>query len=586
MKMISAINKPARSSLRFTALSSLCALASIAALSTACADDDEPAPTNTAKAGSGGAGAAGKAGNTAGGSGGAAAGTGGTSAGAGGTAAGNGGTSAGNGGTSAGSAGSAGAAAGSAGSAGATAGSAGAAGAAGGSAGAGGAGGLTVGTPIVIKGSDTGHDRFFSVGFAADGTAYAVGQVQDTTAATDDVAIFVAKLEADGSLDTTWAENGISRHNLAVGLGGEVPRGIIVQTDGKILVGATGEHVEPTGTGGQGGAAGAGGAGGANPKDRDIIVLRLNADGSKDASFGTGGVKILDLSPGVEIDASTYTADAQYGFALQSDGKIVVSGVKKRDAGTDLDHVVLRLNTNGELDDTFATGGIYSVDILTQGASPRTVTILDDGSIISSGYSKTIDAAGVVHPVVFKLDKDGKPVTTFATNGLYTTQLLGHTAEAYGCVAQGNKLAFIGYGKNAAADKLDWISWRLDAEGKLDKTFAAATDGLLKIDNKGLDDNGRGLVDLPDGRLLFVGRAGAEAGPPATYDGMIAIVSADGVLDASFGTGGKRVDDLGGANDQWWVARTSPDKKRVVVVGVSGTTSTNDNAAVTTITLP
>jgi uncharacterized delta-60 repeat protein len=52
------------------------------------------------------------------------------------------------------------------------------------------------------------------------------------------------------------------------------------------------------------------------PRPWDVLVLRYNADGSPDESFGTNGVVTYD---GGSIDWG-------WGMALQSDGKIVVTG--------------------------------------------------------------------------------------------------------------------------------------------------------------------------------------------------------------------------------------------------------------------
>jgi uncharacterized delta-60 repeat protein len=60
-------------------------------------------------------------------------------------------------------------------------------------------------------------------------------------------------------------------------------------------------------------------AGSSNPTTHDLVVGRLNGDGSIDASFGSGGTVTVNLKS---------DADNEYvhSLALQSDGKILVSG--------------------------------------------------------------------------------------------------------------------------------------------------------------------------------------------------------------------------------------------------------------------
>ena len=71
----------------------------------------------------------------------------------------------------------------------------------------------------------------------------------------------------------------------------------------------------------------------------DAYVLRYNADGTLDTSFGGGdGVAVLDF--GSNVDRAT-------GISSQSDGKIVVIG--RTNAGT-LDFAIARLTADGVLD--------------------------------------------------------------------------------------------------------------------------------------------------------------------------------------------------------------------------------------------
>lgn len=490
---------------------------------------------------------AGAAGSTSG-----TAGMGGSSAGAGGVAGNGGSVAAGAGGSVAGSGGSA---AGAAGAGGASAGSAGAAGSAG-LAGAGGAAAVEV-LPL----SALGHDRLLAVAFDASGSAYAVGAISDTTEATADFATIVVKLDPTGKLDKSFGVEGVARHNLVVGAGGETARGIVVQADGRIVVGATIEHA------------------GGDPRDRDIAVARLLPSGQLDMMFGTGGVAVLDLSPGEALPDGTYTADAQWGLGLLSDGKLVVSGAKKSKTGTDRDHAMVRLDASGKLDTSFGEQGVLSFDLSMQGADARALLVLPDDSVIGSGYSK--NASGVVGPVVYKVTKAGKLDTDFGTGGVFHQAVLPHTTEAYAVALQGESLVTLGYGKAAETESLDWLSLRLSKDGKLDTTYG--DQGVARVDCAGFNDNGRSVLTLPDGKILLMGSGRSDA---SSADAMLALLTKDGVADPSFGPSGKRVFDLGGTGDQFWGAALSPDKKRVVIVGTKGSSTTNDDAAVLVLPTP
>src|SRR6187431_2131140 len=98
----------------------------------------------------------------------------------------------------------------------------------------------TSGKTIAI--SADGNDALFGLTHAADGSLYAAGYVQTGVVATEDRSTVVVKIKADGTLDTTWAAQGIAKVNVratAAGLGGgEMPRGIAFQGT-KIIVAGT-----------------------------------------------------------------------------------------------------------------------------------------------------------------------------------------------------------------------------------------------------------------------------------------------------------------------------------------------------------
>lgn len=111
---------------------------------------------------------------------------------------------------------------------------------------------------------------------------------------------YVTKLTGDGALDSAFGDGGVAR--VSVGLSGFTPTTITRQTDGKLVIGATFETPLRS------------------------AVVRLNADGSLDQSFGNGGVALpailglvdLALGPGdtIILSGSTSTASARTRWAV------------------------------------------------------------------------------------------------------------------------------------------------------------------------------------------------------------------------------------------------------------------------------
>ena len=86
----------------------------------------------------------------------------------------------------------------------------------------------------------------------------------------------LARYNTNGSLDTTFGTNGTVTHSMLTGSSEEIARAVAIQPDGKIVVaGHTGQFGRP------GRPAG---------NRFDHAIVRYNANGSVDTTFGAGGV--------------------------------------------------------------------------------------------------------------------------------------------------------------------------------------------------------------------------------------------------------------------------------------------------------
>lgn len=172
----------------------------------------------------------------------------------------------------------------------------------------------------------------------------------------------VARYNADGSLDTSFGQAGLAILPVSAE-GGRMAR-MVVQADGKIVLAGTDD---PYGAGA-------------------FTLVRFNADGSPDTSFGGASVK-TDVG-----FADGYLADV----ALQADGKIVVVGgaaySSDENEWDEWDVVMVRYNADGSLDGSFGAGGIVVTDL---GRDPAgfsddyagAVTVQPDGHILVGGGS-------------------------------------------------------------------------------------------------------------------------------------------------------------------------------------------------------
>ena len=444
--------------------------------------------------------------------------------------------------------------------------------------GEGGGGEITEALPVIINASPTGHDRFYNTTFDAAGNLYAVGQITSSNDATADIATLVAKFTPQGKLDASFGSGGLYVRNVVSGTNGELFRGIVVQSTGKIVVAGTIEQ-----------------AGAVDPRDRDGALMRINADGSKDTTFGVDGILKLPLSTGV-VRGTGFSVDSVWGLARYADDRLVVSGGKVREGGTDTNFVILRFSANGAPDLDFGTNGMVEVDTAVDGephnnASPRNVTILPgtDG-IVGAGYQPKPGAD--TSPVVFKVTDGGDLDDTFGDHGVFHTALLDEQTESYSAVVQpivggGYKLVTTGYGRQLETETTDLVSLRLTSNGQIDETYGE--DGLVRIDVGGFGDNSRNLLVLPDRRIVLVGGGRLTS---ANVDGIVAVLTPDGAPDTTVGPDGWKRFDLGGPADFFWGVSLSPNQQTLGVVGIKGVgnapmpASTADDAAVLWLPVP
>jgi uncharacterized delta-60 repeat protein len=254
-----------------------------------------------------------------------------------------------------------------------------------------------------------------------------------------------------------------------------------------------------------------------------LVIQRLNVDGSPDASFGAAG-KVLGAQGANE---------AAYAVAVAADdGSIVVAGRR----GGDL--MVTRFRANGALDTRFGTGGVAVADFGGDDVA-YSLVLAPDGSLVAGGGSTS--AAGDAFAFARFL-KDGRldPFFGDAGRSLFAQGAGGNVAGAVTVDASG-RVVGAGPTEGGAVAVV-----RLNANGTADGSFG--TGGILVLpqlaaqSELGRPDRSIGVAAQPDGSVLVSNRSPGG-------DFAVAKVRADGSLDPAFGTGGVATIDFGGDDD-------------------------------------
>jgi uncharacterized delta-60 repeat protein len=299
---------------------------------------------------------------------------------------------------------------------------------------------------------------------------------------------------------------------------------VLVQPDGKILVGGLFTSYN----------------GNAAAPDN---LLRLNADGSLDASFNSGGT-------GLGGTVST--------LALQPDGKILVSGfLRTYNGNAAAPDMLLRLNSDGSLDPSFNPGGTGFDN------GVRAIAVQADGRILAGGGFVSYNGSAAAPDYLLRLNPDGSLDTGFNKGQASTnSNVFDLAVQPDGKVLVAG--IFTGYNGSLAAP--DYVL-RLLADGSLDTSFNSGGTGLGG-DGRPNNTYGSTLALQADGRILLGGVFISYNGNAAAPDHLLRL-NADGSLDTSFNNGGV------GFNEGVFSLAAQPDGKVLVGGYFTGYNSTS-----------
>jgi uncharacterized delta-60 repeat protein len=305
----------------------------------------------------------------------------------------------------------------------------------------------------------------------------------------------------------------------------------------------------------------------------DFAVVRYNASGSLDTSFGGDGIVTTDF--GSSTDRAT-------AIAIQADGNIVVAGA------SGILVAIARYRPDGTLDTAFSGDGRLTQDVRFIGGTSSGATALAiqpvDGKIVVAG---DVTAAGTAGRdwFVARFNPDGTLDTQTFNNpplqgpspGIVTNNF-GTDDRAAGVAIQpdgrivvaGTTNAVIGVGCNLQPC---FAVMRFTPEGFADGSFG---DGL-QFASFGTPATATGLALQSDGKIVVVGTVGPSeclTSALAFCSMAVARFTPDGVLDETFSSDGLApIDfaDFARADSEARAVAIQPDGKIVVAGTVNPT---------------
>ncbi|WP_280192072.1 hypothetical protein [Delftia sp. PS-11] len=351
------------------------------------------------------------------------------------------------------------------------------------------------------------------------------------------------RLNADGTLDTSFGGNGTGKLLVPVGSSGDWAYSVALQSDGKIVVAGSSD----------------------NGSNNDFSLIRLNTDGTLDTHFGGQGTGRLMVPV-------SNNADDAHSVVLQADGKIVVAGVSFN--GSNNDFSLIRLNTDGTLDPYFGSQGTgrLMVPVSSNADVAYSVVLQTDGKIVVAGGSDTGSGSNKDFSLI-RLNTDGTLDTSFGGNGTGTLIVpVGGGSGGRGITLQPDGKMVVAGGSDSGSNK-DFSLIRLNADGTLDTSFGGNGTGKLLVPVGNRDDWGGSVALQPDGKIVVAG----SAHNGSYFDVGLIRLHANGTLDTSFGSNGtgKLIVSVGSASAVGKSVILQPDGK-IVVAGVGGNGSNSD----------
>jgi uncharacterized delta-60 repeat protein len=331
--------------------------------------------------------------------------------------------------------------------------------------------------------TDFGHsyDWAYALALQPDGKIVVAG-VSDVSGSKD---FALARYNPDGTLDTGFGHGGLVTLTIR-SLTTDIIHGIALQPDGRIVVGGvTFEDVftlRPHG---------------------DFMVARLLPDGSRDLTFGIGGVTTTDFSNG--------SYDEPWAVVLQSDGKIVLGGYTTTGGGPGVlfgaDNLALaRYLPNGFLDPSFGDGGKVVFDGGALDERILAVVQAADGSLLAGGYTNGEQRSDLL---LAHLRTDGRLDRAFGNTGKgFSIDDLGTNSERISSLVLQPDGKIVAGGQTAVADNADFAVFRYEPSGQFDESFGRR--GVATFDFQGREDRVHALALQPDGKIVAVGQSEAD----------------------------------------------------------------------------
>ena len=377
-------------------------------------------------------------------------------------------------------------------------------------------GSFTSATGLVFTGRDDEvNTAFGSNGFA---TNAGIGQADDIKILGDgrivaagltagpggfsDSAFGLARYNANGTVDTSFGTNGVASVNPSSG--NDLLSAVVPLPGGKFMLVGT-----------------------IVGSNNLVALARINANGTADSGFGTGGIVTFDVRP-----AATSNFELVGDATLLGDGTILVAGaITTSGAGTQF--IAMKFSQDGVADTSFggndplfADGVASSGAMGTTSISAGAVAVQSTGKFVIAGLRQP--SFNTLEGVAVRFNADGSFDTGWGASGVRSIPTATDIKDAV--VIAGDKIVLAG--RATISNFFRPMVARLNADGTLDTGFAG--DGVFSLDS--VSGSLTTAEVLTDGDVAAIGQGTA---PDGSSQLLYVRLTSAGVLDNSFGPSGQ-----------------------------------------------
>lgn len=261
----------------------------------------------------------------------------------------------------------------------------------------------------VVTSFSSSNEEAKAVFLQSDGKILIAGYAQFAATGKD---FLVARYLENGSLDTGFGDNGKAIIDVQLG-SDDIAHSMIVDASGKIILAGSSDD-------------------GVN---KNAAMIRLDASGIIDASFGTNGKVLTDFVSGHQDEVKVIKQHALTG-------KLILGGQSASTSNIALP-IIARYNEDGTIDSTFNTTGILAPTV-SAGDLQRSIMVEDlevaaNGKISAAGWRKLVSTSISSEFWTCRVLSNGALDNTFSTDGVLAYSETGGSYYAYSLELNANQ---------------------------------------------------------------------------------------------------------------------------------------------------